>query len=163
MAYSEFNSPISLVSNATAETFVTWLESLGPKNRANVLLGFGEIEFRKIINLKHETVLRYFEQFVQKTSGEMIFTSKELVRLKPNPVYSSKELSSLNYDEKFKSKLEEKFFLKKDKMSDKAYDISHGLIKISLECGTKGSMNILKALIEAGSENKDLFLIKLIQ
>ncbi len=61
MASSEVISPINSVSNATAESFVIWLESLGPKNRANVLLGFGEIEFQKIINLKHETVLRYFE------------------------------------------------------------------------------------------------------
>ena len=67
MANSEDSSPINSVSNATAETFVTWLESLGQKNRANVLLGIGEAEFTKIIGLKHETVLKYFDLFVKKT------------------------------------------------------------------------------------------------
>ena len=78
------------------------------------MLGIGQIEFKKIISLNHEIVLRLFESFVEKTSGEQIFTNNELVKLKPNSIHSTNELSKLHFDKEFKSLLEDKYFYKKD-------------------------------------------------
>ena len=56
MANCEKDSPINQVSNSTAETIVTWLENLDYENRANVLLGIGQIELERIFSLSHEIV-----------------------------------------------------------------------------------------------------------
>ena len=57
------------------------------------------------------------------------------MKLKSYANYSTKELSSLNYNEEFKRQIEEKFFEPKDlgdKVCDKAYNMSYSLLKLNL-------------------------------
>jgi hypothetical protein len=59
-------SPISLISKATAESVVEWMEDLDRENLENVLLGVGLTEIKQILKMSPDITERFFTVFEYK-------------------------------------------------------------------------------------------------
>jgi hypothetical protein len=53
-------TPISLLSKATAESVVEWMEGLDRDNLENILLGIGLEEINQILKMAPEVCERFF-------------------------------------------------------------------------------------------------------
>jgi hypothetical protein len=63
LANDPIKSPISLLSKATAECVVEWMENLERDNLENVLLSIGLQEIRQILRMSPEVTERFFRVF----------------------------------------------------------------------------------------------------
>jgi hypothetical protein len=60
---NDIKSPISLISKATAESVVEWMEGLERENLENVLLGVGLTEIKQILKMSPDVTERFFQVF----------------------------------------------------------------------------------------------------
>merc|ERR1712166_1197763 len=67
---NDIKSPISLISKATAEGVVEWMEGLERENLENVLLGVGLTEIKQILKMSPDVTERFFQVFQYKDKEE---------------------------------------------------------------------------------------------
>lgn len=134
-------TPISLLSKATAESVVEWMEGLDRDNLENILLGIGLEEINQILKMAPEVCERFFQVFEYKDVN--VFSKIALVELHKQPNTAVSSLSDFRSQRFEKQRVLDAFFVDSEKSGGEAYEINVMMVKIQLEKGTRGSREFL--------------------